>query len=244
MEAEDFDVDLEKFSEEDEAFLEAVAENSDAADDSMAITTDIRDSTELSRSQIHYRIEKFEGSGLLKVEKPQQEKGNAPKEFRLTRGATDALDAGVFADAADPKNTLAALADHVKTLQARVEAVELNTSTDSTYAFTERQREALRYYIDEQVSVNRRSEERFWFEIFPTVAAELGYPRPRGAPAGDEYLAEFEYDSIDLTTKEPATPDPDTPTLAERVDRLEEKLDALATEIGADLERPRAPGDD
>lgn len=244
MNAEDFDVDLTQFSEADEEFLEAVGENSAATGDRMATTTDIRNSTDLTRSQIHYRIEKFEDSGLLKVEKPEQEKGNAAKEFRLTRGATEALDAGVFADAADPTNTLAALADHVKTLQARVEAVELNTETDSTFAFTDRQRQALRYYVDEHVSLNRRSEERFWFEIFPTIAAELGYPRPSDTPASDDYLEEFNYDMIDLATKEPVTPDPDTPTLAERVDRLEEKIDALATEIGADLDRPRAAGDD
>lgn len=233
MEAEDFDIDLTQFSEEDEKFLEAVHENSDdlGRSNSMATTTEIRRDTDLTRSQIHYRIEKFKDSGLLKVEKPEGHSGNAPKEFRLTRGGADALNEGVFSDLTDPKNTMAALAEHVKTLQARLEAVEVNTETDSTRVFTERQRQAIDYYVDEKVSIDRRSEERFWWEIFPTIAAELGYPRPSGAPAGDKYLKNFEYSMNDLATKEPTSPDPDEPTLAERVERLEEKVDELAATI-------------
>lgn len=242
MAGDQYEVDLTEFTEEDKAFLGAVDKHSNLGLDELATTTDVRGETDLTRSQIHYRIDKFEERGLLNVERPDRQNGNAPKEFRLTHRGKESLDRGVFDDAVDPANTIAALADQVKTLRARVEAVEVNVETDSPYAFTERQRDAIRYYIEEDMSINRRTEERFWWDIFPTIAAELGYPRTWSAPAPDEYLDEFPYDMLDAKTKEPSGPDPDEPTLAERVDRLEEKIDALAGEIdgGPGVERTRA----
>lgn len=231
MDPEDYDIDITEFTEEDKEFIEAVDENHHPTTDTLATTTDLRRDTDLNRSQIHYRIDKFEQQGLLKVDYPNNpEKGEA-KRFRLTKRGKDALDEGVFSNAADPSNTMAAIAQQMKTLRERLNAVEMNVETDSPHAFTERQRQAIYYHVEEELDMNEHNMIGFYREIFPTLAAELGYPRSFDLSFNDEYAENFPYDMLAGDTHEPVTPDPDEPTLAERVERLEDKVDELATSI-------------
>jgi DNA-binding MarR family transcriptional regulator len=209
--------DITEVTNADKEFFEAVAGVSGAA-----TTSDLRGATDLTRSQIHYRMEKFEKQGYLNVERPEDADGNTPKTVELTWQGKQVIDTGALDKKTDTNATLAELVDQIKTLQARLEAVEQKTPTDTVEPFTVSQRDAIRYYVEEDISILERTERRFWFEIFPTIAAELGYPIDRDAPATDKYLEEFPY---------PDAPDDAGPTLAERVDRLEEKIEDLAEKV-------------
>lgn len=213
-------VDLTEIQGEDKEFLEAVHDVYGEA-----TTTDLRKETDLSRSQIHYRIKKFDDKGLLDVTPPKDTGGNDPTRFELSSAGLQVVDSGILEQGTDPDRTLQTLANAVKTLQERVETVEVNTSTDPHRSFTQRQQDHIRWEIGEEISHMERTESRFWFEIFPTIASELGYPTTGHAPAPDAYLEEFAY------TTGPDAEQPDKPTIAERLSTLEERVDELADKI-------------
>lgn len=213
-------IDLTEVQGEDKEFLDAVADVHGEA-----TTSDILGLTELSRSQVHYRIKKFDDKGLIDVERPDDTSGNDPLRFELSSGGEQVVNSGVLEQGTNPDRTLQTLADAVKTLKSRVETVEVNTSTDPMRSFTQKQRDHIRWQITEEIDYMERTESRFWFEIFPTIAKELGYPTTGQAPASDAYIEEFPFHSG------PDAEQPDKPTIAERLSTLEARVDELADKI-------------
>jgi len=221
-------LEVTEISEPDKIFLETVEDNGGEA-----TTTILRAETDLTRSQIHYRIDKFGEKGLIDVDKPSKNEGNRPTKVKLSRKGRDALNSGLFEKGTQAQETVQELVRQVKTLRARLEAVEINTSTHPAHVFTESQRLAIREEASQTISIKQRTELEFFTEIFPTIAEELGYEAPSATPPGESYKSQFEYPMRDAESGEPAGPYPAQKTVVERLEEIEERVGQLEASLRA-----------
>lgn len=149
-------VDLTDLSGEDRDFFRAIAMNAGEA-----TTSELRETSGLKRSQIHYRENKFEDLGMIAVDRTDTGgPANEPNTIRLTDTGDQLVDSGALEDIDDPNATLESISRQLDNLADRVAAVERNVATEQWRAFTEEQYDAIRVYLKDHLGVDEPRELR------------------------------------------------------------------------------------
>ena len=147
-------VELTDISGEDRDFFRAIAMY-----EGEATTSDIRGTSGLKRSQVHYRIDKFEELGLIVVDRTgDSPRENEPNTVRLTDDGRDLVDSGALEEINDANATLESVSRQLDHLEQRIDTIEDHVSTSQWQPLTDDQRDAVNQIVRQALQYEDRRD--------------------------------------------------------------------------------------